>query len=134
VKGGCYGRRGEEAEFSVVYLHGFSGSHPTLAPAMDMVADGLEANLFCTRYAGHGRKELDGFGKAMGEASVQDWVGDTVEALAIGRKLGKEMVEIMKVTHSERHVLAGDLMSPESTDEVVNATLEFIREEVASGK
>jgi alpha-beta hydrolase superfamily lysophospholipase len=264
------GRDGEQTEFSVVYLHGFSGSHPTLAPAMDMVADGLGAHLFCTRYAGHGRKEPDGFGKAMGEASLQDWVDDTVEALTMGRMLGKKMVvianstaapivswlaaqgdqpdffimwspnfgvkdgkgevllrpwgkqllalkpgdtyryapeniygedhvkyattfypdkafptlmaaiklgrdtdlgkvacptlclyskrdevvspekiqtyfgefghpgkqliEIMKVTHREHHVLAGDLMSPESTDEVVDATLKFIREELARGK
>lgn len=264
------GHEGKQTEFSVVYLHGFSGSHPTLAPAMNMVADGLDAHLFCTRYAGHGRKTPDGFGEAMGEASLQDWVDDTVEALAIGRRLGKRvvvianstaapiaswlasqgdgpdffimwspnfgvkggrgefllgpwgkqflmlkpgdtysyapeniygplhekyattvypdraflplmsaiklgrdadlgkvtcptlclysrndevvspealqkffgefghsgnrLVEIMKVTHRESHVLAGDLMSPESTGEVVDATLEFIREQLADGE
>ena len=47
---------------------------------------------------------------------------------------GNQLVEIMKVNHSEYHVLAGNLMSPESTDEVVNATLEFIRKEFARGK
>lgn len=264
------GQEGEQTEFSVVYLHGFSGSHATLAPAMDKVAEGLSAHLFCTRYAGHGRKDAEGFGKAMGEVSLQDWVDDTVEALAIGRLLGKKMVvianstaapivswlasqgdgpdffvmwspnfgvwdwkgeyllgpwgkqlialkpgdtyryaqeniygddhekyattfypdkalipmvaaiklgreadlgkvacptlclysrrdrvvspekieryfsefsyrgnqlvEITKVTHREKHVLAGDIMSPESTDEVVGATLQFIREEIDQGK
>lgn len=264
------GHEGEQTEFSVVYLHGFSGSHPTLAPAMDKVADGLGGNLFCARYAGHGRKEADGFGKALGEATLQDWVDDTVEAMAIGRRLGKKMVvianstaapiaswlasqgdepdffvmwspnfgvnggkgevllrpwgkqflafksgdtfgyeseniygddhkkyattiypdrallpmmaaiklgrdadlgkvscptlclyskkdqvvspekietyfgefghpgnqliEILEVTHREKHVLAGDLMSPESTDEVVEATLKFVRDEHARGK
>lgn len=92
------GREGMQTDFSVVFLHGFSGSHPTLAPAMDLVSDGLGAHLYCTRYAGHGRKTAEGFGAALGEASLQDWVDDTTEALAIGRALGKRVVVIANST------------------------------------
>lgn len=44
---------------------------------------------------------------------------------------GNQLIEIMKVTHRESHVLAGDLMSPESTGEVVEATLRFVGDHLA---
>ncbi|MGD8644314.1 MAG: alpha/beta fold hydrolase, partial [Chromatiales bacterium] len=49
----------------------------------------LGANLFYTRLTGHGRD-----GAALAEASVNDWLNDAIEALAIGRRLGERVVVI----------------------------------------
>jgi esterase/lipase len=76
-------------DWSVVYLHGFSASRSETAPLADQVAQQLGANLFYTRLAGHGRS-----GPAMGEASAQDWLADTVEAVRIGQTLGERVLVI----------------------------------------
>jgi len=89
---------GSKTPVAVVFLHGFAGSHPTLAPLPQEVAGALGANLFCTRYAGHGRKDPDGFGGPLAEATLQQWVDDTREALAIGRELGERVVVIANST------------------------------------
>jgi pimeloyl-ACP methyl ester carboxylesterase len=92
------GTRGTPTPLSVIFLHGFSGSRGTMAPMPQNVATELRANLYCTRYAGHGRKDASGFGSAMGEAELQDWVDDTHEALEIGRRLGERVVVIANST------------------------------------
>ncbi|WP_245409842.1 alpha/beta hydrolase [Pararhizobium haloflavum] len=72
---------------SIVYVHGFSASPGELRPLPDQVAAGLDANLFFTRLAGHGRS-----GDALGEASVNQWINDLAEAVEIGRRLGDRVV------------------------------------------
>jgi esterase/lipase len=52
-----------------------------------MLADSLGANLFYTRLAGHGRDAA-----AMGEATVEDWLHDVAEAMAVGERLGDRVV------------------------------------------
>lgn len=89
---------GTRTPVAVVFLHGFSGSHPTMEPLPQEVAHTLEANLFCTRYAGHGRKDAQGFGGPLAEAELQEWVDDTREALTIGRTLGERVVVIANST------------------------------------
>lgn len=74
---------------AVVYLHGFSASRMETAPLADKVAQELGAHLFYTRLTGHGRS-----GPAMGEATAQDWLADTLEALRIGRTLGDRVLVI----------------------------------------
>ncbi len=74
---------------SIVYLHGFSASRQETAPLCDVIAEELGANLFYTRLAGHGRP-----GEALGAATVDDWIDDAVEALAIGRKIGDEVIVV----------------------------------------
>lgn len=74
---------------AIVYVHGFSGSREDLRPLPDEVAQRLGANLYFARLAGHGRD-----GAAMREASVNDWVNDLAEALAIGRQIGERVVVI----------------------------------------
>jgi esterase/lipase len=49
----------------------------------------LGANLFYTRLTGHGRG-----GQPMAEATVNDWLNDTVEALEIGRRIGEKVIVI----------------------------------------
>ena len=74
---------------SVVYLHGFSASRQETAPLSDFVARAVGANLFYTRLTGHGLP-----GDALGDASVNDWINDAIEALEVGHALGEEVVVI----------------------------------------
>ena len=74
---------------AIVYVHGFSGAKEELRPLPDDVARALGANLFFTRLTGHGRT-----GPAMTEASVNDWINDLAESLAIAHRLGERVVVI----------------------------------------
>jgi len=82
-----HGAPGERTPWAVVYVHGFTASLLETAPLAEEVADRLGANLFYTRLTGHGRT-----GEAMGEATVQDWLADTVEAVTIGQRLGDRVL------------------------------------------
>ena len=73
--------------WAVVYVHGFSASLQETAPLARRVAEGLGANLFETRLAGHGRSAA-----AMAEPTPQDWLADMQEALALGRLLGERVL------------------------------------------
>lgn len=77
----------------IIYIHGFSASLGEVRPLPDHVAGALQANLFYTRLTGHGRSE-----KAMGEASVNAWVNDYAEAIAIGERLGEKIIVIATST------------------------------------
>jgi esterase/lipase len=80
---------GQETDWAVVYLHGFSGTRQGLAPVPERVADALSANLFETRLAGHGRVH----GGLVG-TRAEDWLDDAAEALAIGSRIGKRVIVI----------------------------------------
>jgi pimeloyl-ACP methyl ester carboxylesterase len=85
----------ERTPWSVVYIHGFSASRLETAPVADLVAKALGANAFHTRLAGHGRP-----GTAMGDATVQDWMADALEAVRIGHTLGERVLVISCSTGS----------------------------------
>lgn len=72
---------------ALVVVHGFSASKGELRPVPDIVAGNLSANLYYTRMTGHGQD-----GAAMLSGSVNAWVNDFAEALAIGRLLGEKVV------------------------------------------
>ena len=72
---------------AIVYVHGFSASKNEIRPVPDKVATAFGANLFLTRLAGHGQD-----GTALASVSVNDWVNDLAEALAIGKKLGEKVI------------------------------------------
>jgi alpha-beta hydrolase superfamily lysophospholipase len=80
----------QRTPWAVVYVHGFSASRMETAPLADTVAQQIGANLFYTRLSGHGRAD----GNAMGEASAQDWMADTLEAVRIGQTLGERVLLI----------------------------------------
>jgi alpha-beta hydrolase superfamily lysophospholipase len=82
------GDQGAITPLSIVYIHGFSASPGEMRPVPDHLAERLGANLFLTRLTGHGRADPD----AMAEATLQDWLDDTAEALAIGERLGRKVV------------------------------------------
>ncbi|RWB25165.1 MAG: alpha/beta fold hydrolase [Mesorhizobium sp.] len=78
---------------SIVYIHGFSASKGEVRPLPDEVADQLDANLYYTRLTGHGQG-----GAAMAEGSVNAWINDYEEALAIGRAIGDKVIVIATST------------------------------------
>lgn len=71
----------------VVYVHGFSAALHEIRPVPDLVAEGLGANLVFTRLKGHGQD-----GPAMAEATVEGWMMDVAEALAIARRVGDRVL------------------------------------------
>jgi alpha-beta hydrolase superfamily lysophospholipase len=75
-------------ELAVVYLHGFSADPHELDPIPRRLADSLGANLFITRLTGHGLRD----GVAMGDATGDDWLRDTEEAMAVGARLGERVI------------------------------------------
>jgi alpha-beta hydrolase superfamily lysophospholipase len=72
---------------SIVYLHGFSADRHEVEPLVSELANDLGANVFFTRLAGHGQD-----GAAMGEATAEEWLDDTAEAIAIGGRIGERVV------------------------------------------
>ncbi len=83
------GQPGAQTEYSLVYIHGFSATRQETAPLSNLIAQKLKANLFYTRLAGHGRT-----GNALAEASVNNWLNDTIEAFEIGKRIGKKVIMI----------------------------------------
>ena len=75
--------------WAVVNIHGFSASKQELRPLPDIVAEGLDANLYLARLAGHGRTP-----DAMAEPTADDWLDDMAEALEVGRLLGERVLVI----------------------------------------
>ncbi|UVK36914.1 lysophospholipase [Mesorhizobium sp. AR10] len=102
---------------SIVYIHGFSASKGEVRPLPDDVADQLDANLFYTRLTGHGQD-----GAAMTQGSVNAWVNDYEEALAIGRAIGDKVIVICTSTGGSLAVWAAT--QPDASDGV--AAIAFI--------
>ena len=75
--------------FSIVYLHGYSATRQEVSPLTEQFARALGANLFHTRLRGHGQP-----GPAMAEVSASDWLNDTLEAYAIGERIGEQVIVI----------------------------------------
>ena len=82
-----YPGRRQRYDLAIVYLHGFSASRMETWPLCDDLAEAIGANLFYTRLTGHG---LDGH--ALAAATVADWQNDGLEAMAIGKRLGRKIV------------------------------------------
>lgn len=74
-------------EYALVYLHGFSATRQETAPLAERIGYALGANVFSTRFTGHGRG-----GEAMLDGSLNRWLNDTHEAMSIGRRLGDKVI------------------------------------------
>lgn len=72
---------------AIVYIHGFSASPQEMRPLPDLIAAELKANLFLTRLFGHGTTT-----RPMADVSVNAWVNDFAEAIAVGERLGDKVV------------------------------------------
>lgn len=88
-----FGEPGVQTDWAVVYLHGFSATSEEIRPVPDRVAAGLGANLYFARFAGHGVG-----GARLAGPSVNDWMIDVAEALAIGRRIGRRVLVIATST------------------------------------
>ena len=75
--------------YSIVYLHGFSATRQEVAPLCDRLANDLSANLYYTRFTGHGRT-----GSGMQDVSINALLNDAYEALEVGKQLGKKVILI----------------------------------------
>jgi pimeloyl-ACP methyl ester carboxylesterase len=99
---------------SIVYIHGFSASKGEVRPMPDIVAKSLSANLFYTRLEGHGQD-----GAAMGRATVNDWVNDYAEAVAIGRAIGERVIVMSASTGGS--IVTWALAQPALSEKVAGA-------------
>ncbi len=78
----------EPTPYSVVYIHGFTASPVEVDPLPQNVASALGANLFQQRLAGHGMKDDE----ALGRVTAADWYADALYALAVGMRLGEQVI------------------------------------------
>ncbi|MBL4890526.1 MAG: alpha/beta hydrolase [Rhizobiaceae bacterium] len=78
---------------AIIYLHGFSATKMEVRPVPDNVAKSFGANLYFIRLTGHG---VGGFG--LGEATMNDWLNDLAEAIAIGEQLGEKIIFVTTST------------------------------------
>ncbi|MCI5073836.1 alpha/beta fold hydrolase [Oricola sp.] len=101
---------------ALAYLHGFSAAKAEIRPVPDMAASQLGANLFYSRLAGHGRD-----GEAMAEATVNAWVQDAAEAVAIAERIGEKVVLIGTSTGGTLTTLAASM--PDLKDRIDGVVL-----------
>ena len=111
---GWHGEAGRRTEYAVVFVHGFSGSRGGFAPVPELVAASLGANLFETRLAGHGRETA-----RMENVSAEDWLADTLEALAVGARLGEKIVLIGVSTGATLAIALADHELFDSVDSLI---------------
>ncbi len=78
----------EVTEFSIVYLHGFGGSYRDGYPVNVKIADTLGANLYLSRWAGHGMMP----GEALENFSAEAAWSSAKKALAVGEIIGKKVI------------------------------------------
>lgn len=95
------GAPGARTPLVLVYLHGYSATRQEISPVPERLAQALGANLFATRFAGHGRS-----GVALAEATPTDWATDLAEAMAIAARLGERIVLIGTSTGASIATLA----------------------------
>lgn len=83
-----YNDTGHVSEYSIVYLHGFAGSYRDGYPVNVNIADSLKANIYLSRWAGHGLKPQ----AALKDFSAKAAWESAKEALTIGKKIGKKVI------------------------------------------
>ncbi len=79
----------EQTPIAFVYFHGFSATRQEAMPVPDLVAQHFDSNIFYTRLTGNGRSA-----DAVAEGSVNTWVNDASEAMAIAKRLGRKTIII----------------------------------------
>lgn len=99
---------GEVTELAIVYLHGFSATRQETSPLSEIVAAHFGANIFYTRFTGHGQD-----GEALGAATASDWLRDGAEAIRIGATIGRRVVVIGTSTGATIAVALAGLVETE---------------------
>ena len=80
---------GVKSQTSIVFIHGFSASRVETHPVINLIAAELNANVFFARLRGHGQD-----GRALAEATYEQLLDDTMEAIEIGKSIGDNVVLI----------------------------------------
>ncbi len=80
-----------KTKLAIVYIHGFSASQEEGDPVHTNLAKRYGANLYLARLAGHG---IDLGDSTMKNVTADDFIQSAEEALAIGKKLGDEVVVV----------------------------------------
>jgi len=83
----------KKTPLALIYLHGFSATKMEIRPVPDNIAKSLGANLYYSRLSGHGVG-----GKGLAEATMNDWLNDLAQAVAIGERLGDKIVIVTTST------------------------------------
>lgn len=78
----------KKTAYSIVYLHGFSGSIADGDPVHTQIADTLGFNIYLPRLYDHGLETQEGLANYTGEKSLDS----AREALEIGKKLGDKVI------------------------------------------
>lgn len=82
------GDKRQPTEFAFVYLHGFGASYRDAFPVNVNLGDIFGANVFLARWGGHGLRAES----ALREFTPEGAWWDAREALAIGRRIGKNVI------------------------------------------
>jgi len=85
----------------LLYIHGFSATSEEIRPVPDEVAQAMGANLVFARLTGHGIT-----GEALARATLDAWMQDMDEALAVARKVGKRITVMATSTGCTMTTLA----------------------------
>jgi len=83
------GESGVKSQTSIVFIHGFSASRVETYPVIDLIAAELNANVYFSRLRGHGQD-----GRALAEATYEELLDDTIEAIEIGKSIGENLILI----------------------------------------
>lgn len=78
----------EITEYSIVYLHGNAASQEEGDPMHEAIAARYGCNLYLARLADHGLNSSD----PMLNITVQDWLQSALDAIQIGKMLGKKVI------------------------------------------
>lgn len=79
----------EKTPFAFVYFHGFSATRQESMPVPEQIAEHFNSNIFYTRLTGNGRSD-----EAMAQGSVNSWINDASEAMAIAAQIGHRTIII----------------------------------------
>ncbi|MBL7689167.1 MAG: alpha/beta fold hydrolase [Bdellovibrionaceae bacterium] len=92
---------------SFVYIHGFSAGPLELEPTIQKLAAMSNANLFITRLRAHGLES----GAAFRDVRAEEWLADTVEAIAVGHLIGERVVVVGMSTGASLALIATEAVS-----------------------
>ena len=109
-----HGQPGVQTEYALVYLHGFSATRAEIAPVPERVAAALNANLYESRLAGHGREA-----ERLESVAAEAWLEDGLEALAIGAAIGRKVILLGTSTGATLALALADHELFESVDSLI---------------
>ena len=78
-----------KTRFAFVYLHGFSATRQESLPVPTNIARHFDSNIYYARLTGNGRSD-----DAMAIGSVNRWINDAAQAMAIANTIGDQTIII----------------------------------------